>query len=155
MSVDQLTNEILNLIIPALPYLIKGIKIGGKKAAEKFGEIGGEKAFGIASQLWNTINRKGKPSRKFSIAVKELSKDPNDKTWRKLMKDELKVTLQENHTLKEQLSNLLIDNIPEQTVRALRTKKAKISQATDSSGKQKVSTTDSSDLIIHQTVNKK
>ena len=80
MSTEQLVAEAVRILIPALPYLVKGLKIGGKKAAEKLGELGTDLSFEQAKKLWSTL-KKGKRSRKLEVAAQELAQAPQDKDW--------------------------------------------------------------------------
>ena len=90
MSIDHIATQIFELLIPTIPYLVKGIKIGGKKAAEKLGELGAGKSTELAEKLWGKIAGKKNSSRKLSIAAEELSKTPKDKAWQTMMKQEIK-----------------------------------------------------------------
>lgn len=154
MSIDQLVIQISELIIPALPYLIKGIKIGGKKAAEKIGEMSANQSVLLAEKLWKLINKKGKPSRKMSFASEELAETPKDKSLRKIMKDEIKEILKSDPSLVKEISALLENDTPEQAIHAVKNINTKITQSTDRNSKQKITARENKGLVINQQVKK-
>ncbi len=155
MSIDQLVNQISVLVIPALPYLLKGIKIGGKKVAEKLGELGSEKSAELAEKLWDKLSGKKTDSRKLSIAAKELSKTPKDKAWQSMMKQELKQLLKADPALLKEITLMIQAEVPEQTIRAKKNVKARIEQSNSgSAGKQKVSAEENRGLVIRQNIKK-
>ena len=155
MLIDQLVNQISVLVIPALPYLLKGIKIGGKKVAEKLGELGSEKSAELAEKLWDKLSGKKSDSRKLSIAAEELSKTPKDKAWQSMMKQELKQLLKADPALLKEITLMIQAEVPEQTIRAKKNVKARIEQSNSgSAGKQKVTAEDNRGLVIRQNIKK-
>lgn len=155
MSIDQLVNQISVLVIPALPYLLKGIKLGGKKAAEKLGELGAGKSAELAEKLWGKIAGKKSGSRKLSIAAEELSKTPTDKSWQAMMKQEIKQLLKADPALLKEITLMIQAEVPEQTVSAKRNVNARIEQTISApKGKQKVTAEDNRGLVIRQNIKK-
>jgi hypothetical protein len=155
MSIDQIVAEVSKLIIPALPYLIKGAKVSGQKYAEKLGEDGAGKSMQLAEALWSKISGKTNPSRKLSIAAEELSKTPKDKAWHSMMKQEIKLLLKANPALLKEITLLLQVEIPEQTVRAKNNVKARIEQSNATgTGKQKIQADGNRDVVIRQNIKK-
>jgi hypothetical protein len=155
MLIDQLVNQISVLVIPALPYLLKGIKIGGKKAAEKLGELSAGKSDALAEKLWAKITGKKTDSRKLSIAAEELSKTPGDKSWQVMMKQEIKQLLKADPALLKEITLMIQAEVPEQFVSAKRNANAKIEQSNSGrSGKQKVTAEDNRGLVIRQNIKK-
>ena len=154
MSTDQLVAEAARILIPALPYLVKGLKIGGKKAAEKLGELGADLSFERAKKVWDALQR-GKPSRKLEIAAKELAETPQDKAWQKMMNDELKLLLKADPALAKTVAEFLTAGVPEQSVRAVKNKNSRISQSIKKTGKQKVNAVENSGLVIRQSIDGK
>ncbi len=148
MSIDQIVVEMSKILIPALPYLIQGMKLGGKKASEKLGELGAEK-------LWNEISKRKKISRKLLIAVKELSKTPKDKSWQMMMKQEMKQILKSDPALLKEITLLLDLEISKQTTHAINNVDTTIEQSISvSSGKQDVYAVKNRNLVIRQNVKK-
>jgi hypothetical protein len=151
MTIEQLAAQIYKLIIPALPYLLKGIKIGGEKAAEKFGELGAGKSAQLTEKIWGKISVKNN-SRKLSIAAKELAETPDDKTWQVMMKQELKQLLRADPDLRKEITALIQAEMPEQTVQAKGNVKTRIDQSVATKGKQTVHAEDNQDLVIRQKI---
>lgn len=155
MSIDQIVVEISKLIIPALPYLLKGVKLGGQKAAEKLGEASAGKSMELAQSLWNKLTGKKTESGNLSLAAKGLSKTPTDKDWQRILKKEIKQILKADPALLKEITLLLETQAPEQTVRAKKNVNARIEQSNSgSAGKQKVSAEDNRGLIIRQSIKK-
>lgn len=154
MSIDQVAIQISRLVIPALPYLIKGLKVGGEKAAEKLGELGAGKSAELAEKLWGKLAGKKSRSRKLDIAARELSKTPKDKTWQMVMKQEIKQLLKTDPKLLKEITLMMQIDMPEQTIRARDNVKTKIDQSTSAAGKQKVHAERNRDLVIRQNIKK-
>jgi hypothetical protein len=154
MSLDQLTNEIMKWIIPALPYLLKGIKLGGKKAAEKLGEFSAEKSLEQVQTLWKKLTGKKDGNKNLSVAAENLAKSPKNKPWQAVMKQEIKSVLKANPALLKELTALVNADTPEQSIRAKRNKNTKIEQISSGKGKQKVTAEDNQDLVIRQSIKK-
>lgn len=155
MSIDQIVVEISKLIIPALPYLLKGIKLGGQKAAEKMGEASAGKSMQLAQSLWDKLTGKKNKSDKLSIAAKGLSKAPTDKDWQGILKKEIRQLLKADPALLKEITALLKTEVPEQTVRAKKNVNARIEQSNSSTaGKQKVTAEDNRGLIVCQNIKK-
>lgn len=155
MSIDQIVVEISKWIIPALPYLLKGIKLGGQKAAEKLGEASAGKSMELAQSLWDKLTGKKIKSDKLSIAAKELSKTPKDKDWQSMLNKEIKQLLKADPALLKEITLLLKTEVPEQSVVAKRNVKGSIEQSNvGSAGKQKIIAEDNSGLVIRQNIKK-
>ncbi len=155
MSIDQVVVEVSKWIIPALPYLLQGIKIGGKKAAEKLGEAGAGKSVELAQSLWNKLTGKKAKSDKLSIAAKELSKTPKDKDWQGMLNKEIKQLLKADPALLKEITQLLKTETSGQIVRAKRNVNARIEQSISGrSGDQIAAAEDNRGLVIRQTIKK-
>lgn len=154
MSIDQLAGQITALLIPVLPYIIKGIKIGGKKAAEKFGDISADKTKDLVTKMWDLITKKGKISPELSMATEKLARAPRDENWHAIMAKELKSLLKTNPGLAKEISLLLQSELPQQTIFAKENINTKIDQTTNTSGKQKVKANGNRGLDIRQNIKK-
>jgi hypothetical protein len=155
MSVDHLTTQIFELLAPALPYLLKGIKIGGKKAAEKLGELGAGKSTELAGKIWSKLSVKKNNSRKLSIAAEELLKTPGDKSWQVMIKQEIKQILKADPALLKEITLMIQAEVPSQEVRATRNVNARVEQSNSSrTGEQTATLMDNRGLVIHQTIKK-
>lgn len=155
MSIDQVVVEVSKWIIPALPYLLQGIKIGGKKAAEKLGEASAGKSMELAQSLWNKLTGKKAKSDKLSIAAKELSKTPKDKDWQAMLNKEIKQLLKADPALLKEITLMIQAEVPEQTAIAKRNVNTRIEQTISTpKGKQKVTAEDNRGLVIRQNIKK-
>ena len=151
MSTEQLVAEAVRILIPALPYLVKGIKIGGKKAAETLGELGANLSFEQAKKLWSAL-KKGKRSRKLEVAAQELAQAPQDKDWKKMLTEELKVLVKADPALAKTLAATLTADVPEQVVEASENRDSEVQQAVKKKGKQTVKARKNTGLVIRQTI---
>ncbi len=155
MSIDQIVSEISKVLIPVLPYLLKGFKVAGKKTAEKVGEMIPEKSFKLAEELWGKISPHRRKSRKLSIAIGELSKTPKDKSWQEMFQNEIKHLLKTNLSLLEEISRILLIEVPEQISVAKNNVGVEIEQSISTNfGKQKVQADGNQDLVIRQIIKK-
>ena len=155
MPIDQIVTEISKWIIPALPYLLKGIKLGGQKAAEKLGEAGAGKSMEMAQSLWNKLIGKKSRSDKFSIAARQLAKAPQDKDWQAMLNREMKQILKADPALLKEITLLLKTGTPRQTVRAKGNANTEIDQTiSGSSGEQMVVAEKNRGLVIRQNIKK-
>jgi hypothetical protein len=155
MSIDQLVNQISLVVIPALPYLLKGIQISSQKFVEKLGTDSAGKSMELAQSLWKKISGKKTKSNKLSIAAEELSKTPEDKEWQGMLKKEIKQLLNADPALLKEITLLLKTEVPEQTIVAKRNVKGSIEQSNvGSAGKQKITAEDNSGLVIRQNIKK-
>ncbi len=96
MTDQVLAQQIATVLLPALPYLLKGAKIAGKKAAETLGEES-------IKTIWEKIKARGRVRQAAQAAV-DLPENP-------VMKDglahEIAAVLQSDPRLAAELKNLL------------------------------------------------
>ncbi|MBK8616875.1 MAG: hypothetical protein IPN96_07135 [Anaerolineales bacterium] len=155
MPIDLIVTELSKLIIPALPYLLKGIKLSGQKAAEKLGEASAGKSMELAQSVWNKLTGKKAGSDKLSIAAKELSKTPKDKDWQGMLNKEIKQLLKADPALLREITLLLKTEAPEQIISAKRNVNTKAYQSNiGTKAKQKIVAEDNRGLDVRQSVKK-
>jgi hypothetical protein len=107
MNIEPLAQAITAVLIPAFPYLLKGLKVAGEKAAEKIGEKGGEALSEKTAKIWETIKAKAQKRTKIENAANILLEDPQDDDARNLLNRALQDQLKENPALAHELSDLL------------------------------------------------
>ncbi len=101
MVFEQLAQSIMEIIAPALPYLI----IGGKKAAEEAAKKMGSDAWEKAKALWDRLSPRMKSRAK--AAARDVAASPDDPELQKALKKQLEEILSEDPHLAEEVSLLV------------------------------------------------
>lgn len=74
MDIVSLTQALVTLLAPLLPYLLKA----GEKSAEEIGKNIGDSAWNLAKKIWSRLFPKINPRPAAKEAVDDLVKNPND-----------------------------------------------------------------------------
>ncbi len=155
MDINQISEEVAAFVIPALPYIVKGVKLGGKKAAEKMGEIAADHSLDLGKKLWQAIRRQGAMPRKLSVAASKLAKTPNDQAGQRAFMQELTSLFQAKPELMNDLAALLAAQVPEQTVYAKKNVQSTVDQSVTGNGKQNVRAIENRGLVVRQNIKAK
>ena len=103
MTDPNLTAEILTVLTPFLPYLVKGGKLAAKKAFEKLGEQFSETAWESAKALWEKLRRKEKVAQVAETAAAL----PENEGLRAALAEEIARALREDPKLAEEVAALI------------------------------------------------
>lgn len=101
MVFEQLAQSIMEIIAPALPYLI----IGGKKAAEEAAKKMGSDAWEKAKTLWEKLTPRMKSRAK--EAARDVAASPDDPELRAALREQVKEILSDDPYLAEDLGLLV------------------------------------------------
>lgn len=101
MVFEQLAQSIMEIIAPALPYLI----IGGKKAAEEAAKKMGSDAWEKAKTLWKRLTPRMKSRAK--EAARDVAASPDDPELREDLREQIKEILSDDPHLAEELGLLV------------------------------------------------
>ena len=74
----QLPAQLVQLLAPFLPYLLKGVKLAGQEAARKLGEKAGEQGFEQAQALWDRLRPKMEARPAALEAAQDAAAHPDD-----------------------------------------------------------------------------
>jgi hypothetical protein len=103
----QLPAQLVQLLAPFLPYLLKGAKLAGQEAAKKLGEKAGEQGFEQAKTLWEKLRHKVEARPAALEAVQDAADHPNDEDALAALRLQLKKLLAEDDSLAQELARLL------------------------------------------------
>lgn len=148
---SEVVASTLALLSPYLPYLVKGIKVVGEKAAEKVGEKSGELAAEKAQKVWNVIKRKkGASADKVKTAAEELSKNADDTDWQLMFTKGLTQLLCDDPKLLDEIMTILEVVSGQQVLSATGNTNAEVKQKMIGGGKQKMTLKDNLGIKINQ-----
>ena len=99
----NLTAEILMVLTPFLPYLVKGGKLAGKKAFEKLGEKFTEEGWEQAKGLWEKLRHKEKIVQVAETAVAL----PENEALQTALAEEITRALKEDPALLESVTRII------------------------------------------------
>lgn len=106
MTAEQIlpiAQSIVSWLSPFFPYLIKGVKLAGKKWFESLGEKGGEEAVEKASSLWETIKKKSSDDKNIEGAALILSEQPENTDIQKVLVNALVEVVKKNPKFAKEL----------------------------------------------------
>jgi len=103
----QLPAQLVQLLAPYLPYLVKGIKLAGQEAAKKLGEKASEQGFDHAKALWEKLRPKVEAKPAALEAVQDAAEHPDDEDALAALRLQLKKLLAEDQPLAQELARLL------------------------------------------------
>jgi len=103
MTDPNLTAEILTILTPFLPYLVKGGKLAGKKAFEKLGEKFTEEGWKQAKNLWEKLRHK----ENISQVAKTAAALPENEALQTALAEEITRALREDPKLAEEVAALI------------------------------------------------
>jgi hypothetical protein len=151
MNIEQLAQAILATLVPMLPYLLKGIKLGGQKAAEVLGEKGGEEVANQAQKAWKSISKqKGDSADKVKTAARQLAKQPHDADWQAVFKNGLAQMLKDDPALAGELASVLKLQFGEQVLQAENSQRLEVNQEMAGGGRQVSVVKKSRDIQVNQ-----
>jgi hypothetical protein len=108
----QLPAQLVQLLAPFLPYLVKGVKLAGQEAARKLGEQAGEQAFEQAKALWDKLRPKIEARPAALEAAQDAAAHPDDEDALAALRLQLKKLLAEDPALAQELARLLAQSRP-------------------------------------------
>jgi len=103
----QLPSQLVQLLAPYLPYLLKGVKIAGQEAAKKLGEKAGEGGFEQAKALWEKLRPKIEARPAALEAAQDAAAHPDDEDALAALRLQLKKLLAEDEALAQEMTRLL------------------------------------------------
>lgn len=107
IDLSSLTGELVPILLPTLPYLLKGVKLGGEQFAKKIGEIGGEKAWSVIDSIWNKINPKIQETESIKSNLQEIVANIGDEDAVASFRLQLKSILKSDEELAYEIFNIL------------------------------------------------
>jgi len=109
---DQLSSQLVQLLAPFLPYLLKGVKLAGQEAAKELGEQASEQAFEQAQALWDRLCPKMEARPAALEAAQDAAAHPDDEDALAALRLQLKKLLAEDQALAQELARLLPQSGP-------------------------------------------
>jgi len=108
----QLPAQLMQLLAPFLPYLLKGVKLAGQEAAKALGEKAGEQGFEQAKALWEKLHPKVEARPAALEAAQDAAAHPDDEDALAALRLQLKKLLAEDPALAQELARLLPQSGP-------------------------------------------
>jgi hypothetical protein len=108
MDYPQLSTQLVQLLAPFLPYLLKGVKLAGQEAAKKLGEKAGEQGFEQAKALWDKL----RPKKNVEQVAQTAAALPDNQALREALREEIARALSEDESLAQELARLLPQSGP-------------------------------------------
>jgi hypothetical protein len=112
MDYPQLSTQLVQLLAPFLPHLLKGLKLAGQEAAKKLGEKAGEQGFEQAKTLWEKLRPKMEARPAALEAAQDAAAHPDDEDALAALRLQLKKLLAEDEALAQELAPLLEQTRP-------------------------------------------
>jgi len=106
LDASQLAKELSPMLIPLLPYLVKGMKISGQELAKALGKKIGEKIPDAIVDLWNKLDQKFKNKPGAFDVIQRAIDTPQDGRLATLLEVQLEEILVEEKFRKEILGLL-------------------------------------------------
>jgi hypothetical protein len=107
LDINQIVIAIVAIFTPFAPFLIEVSKAGGKKLAEVIAEKGGETAWNKAQILWSKLKTHFDNDSEVQSAATMVAANPEDKNRQAILAEVLRLRLEENPTLGQELFKLL------------------------------------------------
>lgn len=111
-AVVPLAGQIVQVLTPFLPYLLKG----GEDIGAAVAKTGEGQAIDLASKLWSRLNPKVQSRPAASEAAADLASEPGDEDAQAALRVQLRKLLLEDPSLARELSGLLQAAGPVSTV---------------------------------------
>lgn len=115
LNAAVIAEKLVPMLLPLLPYLVKGVKMAGKKFAEALGQKSGEKAVEIAGDLWGKLNPKIEQKADAKKLVMEAADDPTQNYLPGALAYQLKEILEDEALRKEVI--LILEKAEKQGVK--------------------------------------
>jgi len=135
-EISYLSQSVVDMITPFLPYLTNAVKLVGEGAAKKLGELGAEETYDKAKVLWKTI--KSRKNKELANATELLVARPKDNKRKDILASILAEMLTTDKELFIQLTSIIGENSASQEITATESKLRSIRQENDGAGKQKI-----------------
>jgi len=97
-DLDEIARQIVQFLVPFLPYLLKA----GEKAAEEAGRKLGVAAWEQAGTLWARLRRK----KNVEQVAQTVAALPDNQALREALREEIARALQEDGALREEIARL-------------------------------------------------
>ena len=94
-------------VVSVVAPFLKGFLTGVKDEAEKAGEAAGGKLREVAAGIWNKLHPKLEQKPAALEAAHKVADQPDDQDWQAALRVQLKMLLEEDHALAEELGSSL------------------------------------------------
>jgi ATP/maltotriose-dependent transcriptional regulator MalT len=94
-------------LVSVLAPFLKGFMSGVRNASEKAGEATGNKVQEFAAGIWRRLHPKLEQSPAALQAAQQVADQPDDQDWQAALRAQLKMLLEEDHSLAEELGSAL------------------------------------------------
>lgn len=95
LDATQLAKELSPMLIPLLPYLVKGLKISGEELAKALGKKVGEEMPNALSELWRKLDAKFRNKPGAYDVIQKAIELPRDSRMATLLEVQLEDVLQD------------------------------------------------------------
>ncbi len=109
---NSIAAQVVQLITPFIPYLIKGSVDAGKIAVEKLGKVSIEKGLEKAEAIWDKIKNKKDVEKAAELVIQA----PNDVSAQTVLRLQIELTLTNDMKLLELIEELLKGSADEKNV---------------------------------------
>ena len=106
LDAGQLAKELSAMLIPLLPYLVKGLKISGEELAKALGKKVGEEIPTAISELWRKLDTKLRNEPGSYDVIQKVIDEPQDADASTLLEAQVRDALQDE-LLRKQVTELL------------------------------------------------
>jgi hypothetical protein len=96
-------------LVSVLAPFLKGFMSGVRDESEKAGEAAGGKLREVAAGIWRRLHPKLEQSPAALQAAENVADRPDDQDWQAALRAQLKMLLEEDHALAEELGSSLED----------------------------------------------
>jgi hypothetical protein len=104
LDVTLLAKDITTLLVPAIPFLLKG----GEKAFEEASKKIGGDTWGLAKSTWEKLTSLSKSNDEVEKAAEEIVNDPSDKDAQAALRFQIKKLLNDApEELRQEIYNIL------------------------------------------------
>jgi len=94
-------------VVSVLAPFLRGFMSGVRDASEKAGEAAGGKLRDLAAGIWRRLQPKLERTPPALQAAQKVADQPDDQDWQAALRAQLKMLLEEDHELAEELSSSL------------------------------------------------
>ncbi|MFL5798335.1 MAG: hypothetical protein ACJ77A_10440 [Actinomycetota bacterium] len=94
-------------VVSVLAPFLKGFMSGVRDASEKVGEAAGGKLRDLAAGIWRRLHPKLEQAPAALQAAQQVADKPDDQDWQAALRAQLKLLLEEDHALAEELGSSL------------------------------------------------
>lgn len=95
LDASQLAKELAPMLLPLLPYLVKGLKISGEELAKALGKKVGEEIPNALSELWKKLDVKFRNKPGAYDVIQKATELPQDARMTTLLEAQLEDVLQD------------------------------------------------------------